>query len=73
MAQFCENNTHMYNEFTWFAALCVAGLLIAADFYPVEITWSPDQNPDPEDDLVVNDDNQQANQANTGAPTQSIT
>lgn len=63
----------MYNEFAIPVLLCVGGLILMADFLPFELEWSPDQNPDPEDDLIVNEDNQQASQANNGAATQSMT
>jgi hypothetical protein len=61
----------MHTEYVIPALLCVAGLILIADFLPIEPEWNPDQNPDYEDDLAINDEIRNANQTNNGAANAS--
>lgn len=61
----------MYTEYAIPVFLCVAGLILIADFWPVEVEWTPDQNPDYEDDLATSDESRNANQTKNGAATTS--
>ncbi len=61
----------MHTEYVIPVLLCVAGLILIADFLPIEAEWSPDQNPDYEEDLAISDDNRKAIQTKTGAATAS--
>lgn len=61
----------MHPQFVLPAMLCVAGLIVLADLWPIEVELSPDQNPDYEDDLETAEDNLKATQTNNGAATTS--
>jgi hypothetical protein len=61
----------MHTEYVIPVFLCVAGLILIADVLPIEAEWSPDQNPDYEDDFEIQEDSLNANQTNTGATTAS--
>jgi hypothetical protein len=69
----CANTSNMYSDYVIPAFLFVAGLLLLADFSPIEPEWNPDQNPDYEDDLAISEDIRNANQTNNGAATASTT
>lgn len=61
----------MYTEFVIPALLCVAGLILVADFLPIEMEWNPDQNPDHEEDFASTEESLNASQTNSGAATTS--
>lgn len=61
----------MYTEYVIPALLCVAGLILIADFLPLDIEWNPDQNPDYEDDFEMSEDILNANHTKSGAATAS--
>jgi hypothetical protein len=68
---FCANTTDMHTEYVIPAFLCVAGLILLADFWPLEAEWNPDQNPDYEDDLEMSEEIRNASQTKNGATTAS--
>ncbi len=48
----------MHTQFVLPAMLCVAGLIVLADLWPLDVELSPDQSPDYEDDLTVLEENE---------------
>ncbi len=63
----------MHTEYALPALLCVAGLIVVADLWPLDVELSPDQNPDYEDDLATSEDNRNASQTKNGAASASAT
>lgn len=55
------------------AILCVAGLIVLVDLWPLDVDLSPDQSPDYEDDLATSEESLNATQTKIGAVATSRT
>jgi hypothetical protein len=61
----------MYTEYAIPVFLCVAALILIADFWPVEVELTSEQNADHEEARATSDDSLKAIQTKSGAATTS--
>lgn len=68
---FCANILVMHTEYVIPALLCVAALILVADFWPVDVDWTSDQATGCEEERAISADKRKATHTKSGAATTS--
>lgn len=67
----CKQNS-VYTEYAIPVFLCVAGLILVADFWPLEVEWTEGESDYEEElELASSDDKRKATHTKSGAATTS--